>query len=266
MGAVARGSSGGYLTANLLVIDKDALQLELLTFLLKQEGHQVHATPNPDIGFDILQSKSIDLVILEPALPRHDGEKLYWQIRQLRPTIRLMILSERDKEEQIVRGLSCADEYITKPFSPHQFLARVGALLRRVTVVARDLEAPDELIAVGEIVLNLRQMHATINGNEVGLTRREFSLLCALMDNPNHVLSREQLMRIAWGDQYMGSSKTVDVCILRLRKKIQPHLMFGKYIQSMRGFGYKLELPRGLRAQQAYHNGYKPATDIANSA
>lgn len=257
----------GRLMANVLVIDKDALQLELLTFLLKQEGHQVHATSDPDIGFDILQSKSVNLLILEPALPRHDGEKLCWQIRQLRPDISFMILSERDKEDQIVRGLSCADDYVTKPFSPHQFLARVGALLRRVTTAARDdLRVNDERIAVGEITLNLHQMHATVNGDQVALTPREFSLLCALMDNPNRVLSRGQLMRLAWGDQYAGTPKTVDVCVLRLRKKLQPHLMFGNYIQTMRGFGYKLELPSELRAQPVGAAGYRLVTEVATSA
>jgi DNA-binding response OmpR family regulator len=229
--------------ASVLALDKDLLNLELVAFLLKQEGHHVHATAEPETAFDILHSTVVDLVIVEPAIQRQDGYRLCQQIRQLNPYTPLMILSERHEEDQIVRGLmTAADDYLTKPFSPRQLLARVHALLRRgkLTHALRQ----DENFSIGEITLNLQQMAALVNGVRVPLTPRELSLLHALMDNANRVLSRHQLMRLAWGENFIGGAKTVDVCILRLRKKVDPHLTGGFYIQALRGFGYKFELPR----------------------
>lgn len=233
--------------ATVLALDKDPLHLELLTFLLKQEGHRVHATPEPDTAFDILQSKVIDLVIVETALPRQDGQRFCQRIRQLNPYTPLMILSERDEEEHIIRGLlSSADDYVTKPFSPRQLLARVHALLRRANLTRSKWQ--DENVSIGEIALNLQQMHAVVNGERVLLTPRELSLLHTLMDNANRVLSRDQLMKRAWGDKFVGSAKTVDVCILRLRRKIQARLNGHSYIQALRGFGYKFVTPHPSNA------------------
>ncbi len=230
--------------ATALALDKDALQLELLTFLLKQEGHRVHATVEPDTALDILQSKVIDLVIVEPVLPRRDGYRVCQQMRELNPYTPMMIVSERHDEDMIVRGLlSVADEYIKKPFSPREFLARVSALLRRASL-ARGSRWLNDTLTFGEVALNLQQMHALVNGQRIRLTPRELSLLHTLMENASRVLSRDQLMRLAWGEQFVGCSKTVDVCIQRLRKKIQPYLTQGFYIHAVRGFGYKFEMPR----------------------
>jgi DNA-binding response OmpR family regulator len=149
------------------------------------------------------------------------------------------VLSERREEAQIVLSLQTnADDYVTKPFSPHQLLARISALLRRTRRV-RDHRS-DELLAVGEVELNLIQMFALVNGNRVPLTPRELWLLHALMTNAGRVLNRDQLMRLAWGEQFIGVSKTVDVCVQRLRKKLAPHLT-GACIHALRGFGYKFE-------------------------
>jgi two-component system, OmpR family, alkaline phosphatase synthesis response regulator PhoP len=237
--------------ATILAVDKDTLQLELLTFLLKQEGHQVHATSEPDIALEILQSKVIDLVILETALQRQDGFRFCQQMRQLNPYTPLIILSERHDEEQIVRSLlAAADDYVIKPFSPRQLLARVHALLRRANL-NRGNHWPDENLSIGEITLNLQQMQAVVNEHRIRLTSRELTLLHALMDNANRVLSREQLMRLAWGEHFVGTAKAVDVCVFRLRRKIRPHVQNGFNIQALRGFGYKFELPRAEPAPAA---------------
>ena len=230
--------------ATVLAVDKDPLQLELLTFLLNKEGHRVHATVEPDAAFNLLQSTLIDLIVLEIALARHDGMRVCQRIRQLNPYTPLMIVSERHEEEQIVRVLRlAADDYIVKPFSPGQLLARVHALLRRASI-NRGNRWRDENLSIGEVSLDLQHMHALVNGTRVGLTPRELSLLHALMENASRVLGRDQLMRIAWGDHFVGTSKAVDVCVQRIRRKIQPHLAGGFYIHSLRGFGYKFEIPR----------------------
>jgi len=220
--------------ASVLALDKDLLNLELLAFLLKQEGHSVYATAEPETAFNILHSTVVDLVVVEPAVQRQDGYRVCQQIRQFNPYTPLMILSERHEEDQIVRGLmTAADDYLTKPFSPRQLLARVHALLRRGKLTQAMLRQ-DENFSIGEITLNLQQMAALVNGVRVSLTPR--------------VLSRDQLMRLAWGENFVGGAKTVDVCILRLRKKVHPHLTGGFYIQALRGFGYKFELPRPQNA------------------
>jgi two-component system alkaline phosphatase synthesis response regulator PhoP len=229
--------------ATVLAVDKDTLQLEFLTFLLKQEGHRVHATTEADVALDYLQSQVVDLAIVETALHRQDGFPICQQMRQLNPRLPLMILSERREEEQICHGLRiAADDYVVKPFSPHQLMARVHALLRRTALDRHPVIA--EHLSIGEISLNLQQMQAVVNGHRVPLTQREFSLLRILMANANRLLSRDQLMRLAWGGHFVGTGKAVDVYILRLRKKIQPHVRGGPYIQAHRGYGYKFQAPR----------------------
>jgi len=221
----------------------------MFIFLLKQQGHDVHGTSEPEVAFDVLRSRPIDLVVLQTAR-REDGERLGRQIRQLNSQIALMIVSESDREDQIVRGLAYADEYVTKPFSPRQFLARVHALIRRASFSDRS-RAQDENLSIGEIVLNLQRKQAVVNGRAVSLTPREFSVLYALMDNPNRVLSRRQLMRLAWAEEFVGSSKAVDMCMLRLRKKIRPHLAGGVDIVADRGLGYRFVAPRSPVATRA---------------
>jgi len=229
--------------ATVLAVDKDPLQLELLSFLLKQEGHKVHATPEPEQALELLQSQLIDLVILEIQLQRHDGMRICQQMRQLNPYTPLMIVSERQDEELIIKGLlTAADDYVVKPFAPRQLLARVHAHLRRANL-SRSSKWADENLSIGEISLNLQQAQALVNSHRVPLTQREFSLLYALMENAGRVLSRTQLTELAW-DRFAGTSKSVDVYVQRLRKKLAPYLSGREYIHALRGFGYKFELPR----------------------
>ena len=230
--------------ATVLTIDRDALQQEVLGALLKHDGHRVHPTADAETALAILQSALVDLVIIEPATQRPDGLRLCQQIRQLNPYRPLMVVSERGDEEQIFRALMvAADDYMVKPISPRLFVGHVHALLRLAEQV-RGQRWQDQNISIGEISLNLQQMHAIVNGDAVPLTPRELSLLHALMENANRVLSREQLMRIAWGERFIGTPKAVDVYVQRLRRKIQPHLAAGFYIAAQRGFGYKFQMPR----------------------
>ena len=231
--------------ATLLALDRDPLQLDLLAYLLRRERHHVHTTTEPEAAFEMLQRDVVDLIVLETALPRHDGYRLCHQIRQLHPVIPLMILSERSEEEAIVRGLLAgADDYVVKPFSPRILLARVQALLRR-PAAERGQSGRGVQLSIGEVTLNLQRMLAIANGRTVALTPRELSLLHALMSNANRVLSRDQLIRLAWGDPFAGGPKSVDVCIQRIRQKLEPHLINGPHIRAVRGFGYTFEKPRG---------------------
>jgi two-component system, OmpR family, alkaline phosphatase synthesis response regulator PhoP len=230
--------------ATVLALDKDPLQVELLGVLLKSDRHVPLTTSDPERAFAMLESEIVDMVILEIVLPRHDGFRLCQQIRQARADIPIIIVSERGGDEQIVRGLLAgADDYVTKPYSPRELLARIQAVMRRSDLVSRNQTSLGSL-RVGELALNVHQMYLSVNGAHVELTPREFSVLHVLMTNANRVLSRDQLMRLAWGAQFDGLPKTVDVCIQRLRQKLLPRLVHGDYIQSVRGFGYRLEKPK----------------------
>ena len=229
--------------ATILAVDKDTLDLEMVSHLLRQEGHKVHATAEPETAFDLLQSQLIDLVVVDPTLPRLDAVRICQQMRQLNPYTALMVLSERREEEQIIRTLlAAADDYVTKPCSPRFLLARVTVLLRRANV-NRGGRWADENLSIGEISLDLQRAQAVVGGHRIRLTRNELTLLHALMENAGRVLSREQLIELAWGGQVV-TEKSVDVYIQRLRKKLQPYLDGRDYIQALRGFGYKFEMPR----------------------
>jgi DNA-binding response OmpR family regulator len=228
--------------ATVLALDKDPVQLDVLVLLLEKQGHGVHSTSAPETAFDLLQSSAVDLIIVDPSLPRHDGARVCQQFRQMNPQTPLMILSDVTDEDQIVHALmTAADDYLAKPVSPRQFLARVHALLRRSQISsANDYQHED--ITIGELTLSLKEMRAKVNGTAIPLTPREMSLLHTLMYNSPRLLSRTQLME-RWGDHFVGLSKAVDVYVQRLRKKIQPHLQTGLYIHAVRGYGYKLEPP-----------------------
>ncbi len=247
--------------AAIIALDKDLLQLELVTFLLKQEGHEVHATPEPETALDVMRSKLVDLVTLETVLQQHDGFRICQQIRQVNPHTPLMIVSVENDEAHQVRGLSVADDYLVKPFSPRVFLARVHALLRRGSEDRTTNRWVHENVSTGEISLNLQQMHALVNGRRVLLTPRELCLLHALMLNPGRVLSRDQLMRLAWGEGFVGTSKSVDVYIQRIRFKMAPHLRGGDCIEALRGFGYKFELPRAQNVVPLNTDGDQPTAE-----
>jgi len=233
---------GEFTVATILALDKDAFHLELLRFLLSQDRHHVYTTTDADMAFDILRSQNIELVMVETALPRHDGHRICQQIRQQYRALPLMIVSERNEEDQIVRGLmEAADDYVTKPFSPHHLLARVRALLRRSGHYSDDGQGGN--LGVDEINLDLPRGRAIVNGTRLHLAPRELALLHALVSNHDRVLSRDQLIEKAWGDQIPIDSKAVDVYILRIRKKIGSNLRPG-FIRSWRGFGYSFEIPK----------------------
>jgi len=242
--------------ATVLLVDDDQLYLDLHTFLLKRDRHDVLTALEPISALQMLQARVVDLAIVETGLKEHDGYRLCRQIQKLHPHTCLIIVSDNRDEEQVLRGLSTADDYMSKPVSPRHFLARVQSLLRRAQR-PRELDRSDNSVIAGEIALNLSQMRAVVNGAEIALTPREVSLLHALMYQPDRVLSRQQLMRLAWGKEFMVTPKAVDVCVQRIRAKINPHLRGAERIRAVRGRGYRFEAFRtggeiaGRRDQEA---------------
>ncbi|MBO0838351.1 MAG: response regulator transcription factor [Actinobacteria bacterium] len=242
-------------SANIVVLDEDVLQLELTGLILERDGHRPITTAEPRSALRALEDEAVDLLILETTYACQDGYRLGEQIRQARPLLGIIVTSGRDHEDEVIRSLlAFADDFVAKPFSPRELQARVHAVLRR-SQMARGPRAAEADLVAGDIVLDRYRMRATVEGVVVPLTPREISLLAVLMTNPDHVLSRDQLIRLAWGHEFEGGPKAVDVYVQRLRKKVGLLLTGDSPIEAVRGLGYRLSTrrrqpPRLVRAPE----------------
>ncbi len=222
----AGASRGGTI---LLVEDEEDIATLVRTYLEK-DGYRVVWAARGAEGLLALEQNDIRLVILDLQLPDADGLDL---CRAIRDSSRLpiVIVTARDEEIDRITGLELgADDYVTKPFSPRELLARVRAVLRRA-----EPDAGDELVSVGDIVLEPAGRTVSVAGSEVELTGMEFDLLAFLLAHPGIVMSRERLLERVWGLSFPGGTRTVDVHVAQLRKKLdRPGL-----IRTVRGSGYK---------------------------
>jgi two-component system, OmpR family, alkaline phosphatase synthesis response regulator PhoP len=221
----------------ILVIDDEENIRELIKFNLENAGFAVKLAVDGQEGLDRLD-ETIDLIVLDLMLPVIDGLSVCRQIRSDEKFKRLPIIMLTARSEEIDRILGLemgADDYLTKPFSPRELIARINAILRRVNV--SDQEGTDDekkIIKYGEIELNLQSYEARKAGRLLILTPKEFELLRFLLINMGKVLTRDLLLEKIWGYEYAGDTRTIDVHIRRLRKKIGE-----ENINTVRGVGYK---------------------------
>ena len=219
---------------NILVVEDDADISSLLRFSLENTGFSVFESPSAEAAMQILTERRTDLVIIDWMLPGMDGLNLTKTLRNRADTEKMPIimLTARSDEADAIQGFdSGVDDYITKPFSPRELIARVNALLRRSTDGARSL------IESNGMSLNTHDHSLQINGENLYLKPREYGLLQYLMKNPNRILSRNQLLDGAWGRSVYVEERTVDVYIVRLRKKLEPSGKSG-VIKTIHGVGY----------------------------
>lgn len=245
----------------LLVVDDEESIVELLKFNLEREGFQVDTALDGFTALQMAETNDYDLIILDLMLPRMDGIQVCQKIRAT-SSVPILMLTAKDEEVDKIVGLSVgADDYMTKPFSTRELVARVKALLRRrgldLEAFARGTadgetgakhgtgrageagdEKPGRLVA-GELVLDEESFEVTVGGVPQDFTRKEFELLKVLMSNRGKVLTREFLLEKVWGYDYTGDTRTVDVHIRRLRQKIEPDDKEPYYIQTVHGVGYK---------------------------
>ena len=226
---------------NILVVEDDADISSLLRFSLENTGFSVFESPSAEAAMQILTERRTDLVIIDWMLPGMDGLNLTKTLRNRADTekIPIIMLTARSEEADAIQGFdSGVDDYITKPFSPRELIARVNALLRRSTDGARSL------IESNGMSLNTHDHSLQINGENLYLKPREYGLLQYLMKNPNRILSRNQLLDGAWGRSVYVEERTVDVYIVRLRKKLEPS---GKsaVIKTIHGVGYVYDTTSG---------------------
>ncbi|MAI53379.1 MAG: DNA-binding response regulator [Gammaproteobacteria bacterium] len=218
-----------------VVEDEQAIQ-DVIAYNLRREGYEVLLAGHGNEGLALIQSKRPALVILDLMLPGIDGLSICQQLRADAKTrsIPLMILSAKEEESDIVIGLSLgADDYLAKPFSPREMLARVKALLRRAN---NSRSVADDYIQVGPLAIDFSRFEAKLSGQPLKLTATEFKLLAELAGHPGRALTREHLLNRAVGDAVVVVDRNIDVHIRSVRKKLGDH---AGMIETVRGLGYR---------------------------
>lgn len=220
----------------ILAVDDEENIRELLKYNLEKEDYQVILASRGDQVFDILNKEDIDLIILDLMLPGIDGLSLCKEIKSDDKFNRLPIIMLTARTEEIDRvvGLEMgADDYVSKPFSMRELIARVKAVLRR-TREFQGTAQEAEIISSGKLSINLTSHQAIFDDKVIELTPKEYELIKLLLQNPERVFTRDNLLNKIWGYDYYGDTRTVDVHIRRIRKKISPEI-----IKTIRGVGYK---------------------------
>lgn len=221
----------------ILVVDDEKPIVDILKFNLEKEGFEVLTADNGMSALEIALSQNPDLILLDIMLPKMDGFDVCRKVRE-KLNVPIIMITARDEEVDKVLGLELgADDYITKPFSVRELIARVKANMRRVsTDVASD---NDDKINVGEnFIINATRYEAVKNGEVLDLTLREYELLKFLVTQPNRIFTREALLSSVWGYEFYGDVRTVDVTVRRLREKIEDDSSNPTYILTKRGVGY----------------------------
>jgi two-component system alkaline phosphatase synthesis response regulator PhoP len=230
------------MSSKILVIDDEVHIVELLKFNLEISNYNVDFAYDGLDGYIKAKNDKPDLILLDWMLPNITGIELLKKIRsdkELRQTPVIMLTAknmENDKIEGLEQG---ADDYITKPFSVKELLARISSVLRRYNIQEMPME--ENILELGNIKLDLCKHEVYKKGEKIDLTLKEFELLKLLIENKGKVLSRNHLLDKVWGYEYYGETRTVDVHIRYLRKKIEDDSSSEKYIQTVRGVGYKID-------------------------
>lgn len=229
------------MTHTILLIEDDATLAETLRFNMEREGYTVLAADDGIHGLELARRESPELLILDVMLPRLDGFSVCRILRQ-ESDIPIIMLTARQDEVDRIAGLELgADDYVSKPFSLGELLARVRAILRRTE---RRATPPNrEMLEAGDICIDARSRRAWRSDTELTLSQKEFDLLTCLVRNRGIALSRDLLLERVWGFDFLGDSRTVDVHIRWLREKIELQPASPRYIQTVRGVGYRFEIP-----------------------
>ncbi|MBI4283901.1 MAG: response regulator transcription factor [Chloroflexi bacterium] len=229
--------------AKILVVDDERKILSLVRAYLEREDYQVIEATDGRQALEAFRHETPDLIVLDLMLPGIDGLEVCRQIRRT-STVPIIMLTARDEDSDKLVGLELgADDYITKPFSPRELVARVRAVLRRAHPVEATVSSPARLI-LGALILDEERFEATCHGHPLDLTPAEFRILAALARTPGRVLSRTQLLDVALGETYDGYERTIDVHIKNLRRKlVTAGAGEGCTIVTVYGIGYKLKEP-----------------------
>ena len=221
-----------------LVVEDEESYSDALAYMLRKEGYEVAIAADGNAALVEFDRNGADIVLLDLMLPGIPGTEVCRTIRQT-SSVPVIMVSAKDDEVDKVVGLELgADDYVTKPYSPRELVARIRAVLRRGT----EPEAAPATLEAGPVRMDVERHVVTVDGNEQRLPLKEFELLEMFLRNPGRVLTRSQLIDRVWGSDYVGDTKTLDVHVKRLRAKLEPDPGEPKYLVTVRGLGYKLDL------------------------
>ncbi|MGS2613256.1 response regulator [Micromonospora sp. LZ34] len=225
--------------SRVLVVEDEESFSDALSYMLRKEGFEVSVAATGPSALTEFDRTGADIVLLDLMLPEMSGTEVCRQLRQ-RSHVPIIMVTARDSEIDKVVGLEIgADDYVTKPYSPRELVARIRAVLRRQSTEVAESGAPT--LAAGPVRMDIERHVVTVDGAAVQLPLKEFELLELLLRNAGRVLTRGQLIDRVWGADYVGDTKTLDVHVKRLRSKIEPEPSAPRFIVTVRGLGYKFE-------------------------
>lgn len=229
----------------ILIVDDEKPIVEILTYNLQKEGYETIEAYDGEQAITLALTQKPDLILLDIMLPKVDGLTVCKRIRHTLSNVPILILSAKDEEIDKILGLELgADDYITKPFSVRELMARVKANLRKSEVIQdtepieEDTDDKSNKIEVGDLKLDLDKFEVKVRGEVIDLTLREFEVLKYLANQPGQVVTRETLLEKVWGYEYYGDIRTVDVTVRRIREKIEKDTSNPKILITKRGVGY----------------------------
>ena len=222
-----------------LIVEDEPDLADPLAYLLRREGFEVEIAEDGPSALTAFRERGADILLLDLMLPGMPGTEVARQIRST-STVPIIMLTAKDSEVDIVVGLELgADDYVTKPYSARELLARMRAVLRRFAQVDADLD--ERVLDAGRVVLDIDRHTVAVDGAEISMPLREFELLEVLMRNAGRVLTRGQLIDRVWGSDYFGDTKTLDVHIKRIRSRIEVDPSAPVMLVTVRGLGYRFE-------------------------
>ena len=225
----------------ILIVEDETSFSEAISFLLGKEGFETDVAENGRVALELFKSHAYDLVLLDLMIPEVSGIDVCRTIRTT-SMVPIIMLTAKDSEVDKVVGLELgADDYVTKPYSSRELVARIKAVLRRGTAESLDADSNSSIQVAGNIRMDVERHQVTVNEVLINLPLKEFELLEFLLRNEGRVLTRGQLIDRVWGGDYYGDTKTLDVHIKRLRSKIEEDPANPQLIQTIRGLGYKFE-------------------------
>ncbi|MBC1944919.1 response regulator transcription factor [Listeria booriae] len=230
----------------ILVVDDESSIVTLLQFNIEKAGFDVVTAEDGRMGYELALTEKPDLIVLDLMLPEMDGIEVCKQLRQDKVETPILMLTAKDDELDKIIGLELgADDYLTKPFSPREVVARIKAILRRSAGKSAEVEpevAPKEkALHVGDLKILTESYEVYLQDELLDLTPKEFELLLYLANHRGKVFSRDQLLDAVWNYDYIGETRIVDVHVSHLRDKIEADTKKPQYIKTIRGFGYKME-------------------------
>lgn len=224
----------------ILVIDDEAALRDLIELVLRRENFQVRTAEDGSTGLKELASFQPDLVLLDLMLPDYSGYDLCKEITT-KQAVPVIMLSAKNEIIDKVLGLELgAEDYMTKPFDNRELIARIKVVLRRYENNDAKKHDEDNAIVYGELVFDLETKVVQKNGIPISLTAKEFKILETLLKRPGKIFTRDELLEIVWGYDFLGDSRSVDMTIMRLRKKLEEDAENPRYVKTVYGFGYQL--------------------------